>query len=75
MMGERVKLEMRDERVRKEGNGERREDKGREEREKGGGRRESGIPSPFFKLAAIRLDTLLINRYNKPIYFINMNWH
>ena len=23
----------------------------------------------------IRLDTLLINRDNKPIYFINMRWH
>lgn len=35
-MGEREKLERRDERVRREGNGERREDKGREEREKRG---------------------------------------
>ena len=33
-MGEREKLERRDERVRREWNGERREDKGREEREK-----------------------------------------
>ena len=39
------------------------------------GRRESRIPCPPFKLAPIWLDTLLINRYNEPIYFINMNWH
>ena len=31
---------------------------------RGGGRRESGIPFPPFKLTPIRLDTLLINRYN-----------
>ena len=67
-MGEREKLERRDEKVRREGNGERREDKGREEREKGGWERESGIPFSPFKLAQIRLDTLLINRYNKPLY-------
>ena len=42
---------------------------------KGDGRRESRIPCPSFKLAPIWLDTLLINRYNEPIYFINMNWH
>ena len=72
-MGERKKLERRDERVRREGNGERREDKGEMRGRKGGGR--SGVPFPPFKLAQIRLDTLLINRYNKPIYFINMNWH
>ena len=50
-MGEREKLERRDERVRREGNGETREDKGREERKKTGGRRESGIPCPPFKHA------------------------
>ena len=67
---------MGDERVRREGNGERREDKGREEREKRGWEKgESRIPFPPFKLASIRLDTLLLNRYNKPLYFINMNWH
>ena len=38
-------------------------------------RRESRIPCQPFKLAPISLDTLLINRYNEPIYFINMNWH
>ena len=48
-----------------------RESRGR----KGDWRRESRIPCPPFKLAPIRLDTLLINRYNGPIYFINMNWH
>ena len=42
---------------------------------KGDGRRESRIPCPPFKLASIWLDTLLINRYNEPIYFINMNLH
>ena len=47
--------------------------KGERRVRKGGGRRESGIPFPSFKLAPIRLDTLLINRYNKPIYFIKMN--
>ena len=31
---------------------------------KGDGRRESGIPFPPFKLAPIRLDTLLIIRYS-----------
>ena len=72
---ERKKLERREERVRREGNGERREDKGREERERRDGRLESGIPSPPFKHAPIQLDTLLINRYNMPLYFINMNWH
>ena len=49
--------------------------KGERKGRKGGGRRESGIPFPPFKLASIRLDTLLLNRYNKPLYFINMNWH
>ena len=48
-MGEREKLERRDEGVKREGNGERKEDKGREEREKRGGRRESWIPCPPFK--------------------------
>ena len=72
-MGEREKLEWRDERVRREGNGERREDIGEMRGRKGGGR--SGVPFPPFKLAPIRLDILLINRYNKSIYFINMNWH
>ena len=42
---------------------------------KGDERRESTIPCPPFKLAPIWLDTLLINTYNEPIYFINMNWH
>ena len=49
--------------------------KGERRGKKGGGRRESGIPCPPFKLVPVRLDTLLINRYNKPIYLINMNWH
>ena len=35
-MGERVKLEKRDQRIRREGNGERRKDKERKEREKRG---------------------------------------
>ena len=74
-IGEREKMEMRDERVRREGKRERKKDKWREEREKRDGRRESGIPCPPFKNTPIRLDTLLINRYNKPLYFINMNWH
>ena len=42
--------------------------KGERRGRKGGGRRESGIPFPSFKLTPIRLDTLLINRYNKPIF-------
>ena len=58
-------MERKDERVRRAGNGERTEVKGREDREKRSGRRESGIPCPPFKQAPIRLDTLLINRYNK----------
>ena len=49
--------------------------KGERRGRKGDGRRESRIPCPPFKLAPIRLDTLLIDRYNEPIYFINMNWH
>ena len=49
--------------------------KGERRGKKGIGRRESGIPCQPFKLAPIRLDALLINRYNKPIYFIKMNWH
>ena len=65
-------LERRDERVRREGNGER--DKGRQMVGRGGGR-ESGITFPSFKLAPIRIDTLLMYRYNKSLYFINMNWH
>ena len=42
-MGERVKLERRDERVYREGNGERREDKGERER-KGVGEGRVGYP-------------------------------
>ena len=49
--------------------------KGERRGRKGDGRRECRIPCPPFKLAPIWLDTLLINRYNEPIYFINMNWH
>ena len=44
--------------------------KGERRGRKGDGRRESRIPCPPFKLAPIRLDTLLINRYNEPIYFM-----
>ena len=43
--------------------------KGERSGRKGDGRRESRIPCPPFKLAPIWLDTLLINRYNEPIYF------
>ena len=53
--------------------GERRGRKG--DGRKGDGRRESRIACQPFKLAPIQLDTLLLNRYNEPIYFINMNWH
>ena len=49
--------------------------KGERRGRKGDGRRESRIPCPTFKLAPIRFDTLLINIYNEPIHFINMNWH
>ena len=49
--------------------------KGERRGRKGDGRRESRIPCPPFKLAPIWFETLLINRYNEPIYFINMNWH
>ena len=49
--------------------------KGERRGRKGGGIRESDIPFPSVKLPPVRLDTLLINRYNKPIYFINMNKH
>ena len=43
--------------------------KGERRRRKGGRRRESGVPFPSFKLAPIRLGTLLIKRYNKPIFY------
>ena len=48
--------------------------KGERRGRKGDRRRESRTPCPPFKLAPIWLDTLLINRYNEPMYFINMNW-
>ena len=50
-------------------------EKGERIKRKVDGRRESRIPCPPFKLAPIRLDTLLINRYNEPLYFIKMNLH
>ena len=74
-MGERVKLERRDKRIRREGNGKRRESKGREEREKRGWEKGESDTLSTLQTRPIRLDTLLINRYNEPIYFINMKWH